>query len=149
MSKSAPHRLEPTGAVADWIGVDMDDLSAMGEAIAAMRSAPPEQRAPFWNAIRDLVDGEVHREAPEPRPASPRRTGLVYYVRFGDRVKIGYTTNLTERLRVLPHDELLATEPGTIQDERARHEEFAHLRVNGEWFDYDESLARHIAALAS
>lgn len=126
----------------------MDDLSAMGEAIAAMRGAAPEQRATFWNAIRDAISDEVFRESPEPRPPEPVKAGSVYYILFGDRVKIGYTTNLSERLRAIPHDAVLAVEPGSMQDERARHAQFHDLRVVGEWFRYEEPLQSHIAGLA-
>lgn len=67
---------------------------------------------------------------------------------FGDRVKIGTTTNLAKRVTGVPHDRVLASEPGGRDLERARHAEFAGLRVKGEWFQYVEPLVSHVARLA-
>lgn len=50
---------------------------------------------------------------------------VVYYLRFGDRIKIGTTTNLRTRLISVPCDEVLAVEPGSYALERERHEQFA------------------------
>lgn len=107
------------------------------EAIAAIRTAPSHQRAEFWAEVRERIEGK-------PDPAV---TSLIYYLRFGDRVKIGYTTNLPLRLKVIPHDEVLATEPGTMLDEKVRHARFAPLRIKGEWFRHEEPLTTHIAGL--
>ncbi|GAB2646229.1 hypothetical protein GCM10027169_12990 [Gordonia jinhuaensis] len=72
---------------------------------------------------------------------------VVYYIRFGNRIKIGYSTNLAQRLRVIPHDEVLATEHGGAALERIRHTQFAAERVNGEWFKPSPRLIKHINAL--
>jgi hypothetical protein len=76
-------------------------------------------------------------------------TEVVYYLRFGDRVKIGTTTSLTTRLADIPHDEVLATEPGGHQLERQRHRQFEHLQIrmgtHREWFRLTPELAEHIA----
>lgn len=76
---------------------------------------------------------------------------VVYYLRFGDRVKIGTTKNLAKRLPDIPHDEVLATEPGGVYVERQRHQQFRHLRAkvghNREWFTLTPELAEHIAAV--
>lgn len=77
----------------------------------------------------------------------PAAGQVVYYMRFGDRVKIGYSGNLAKRLQAVPNDELLATEPGTTATEFARHEQFAELRITGEWFQYAEPLTDHIEGL--
>lgn len=129
-------------------GVRPPVRSAMSETIAAMRNAPRHEREEFWTAMREAISEELAPEAPAYRPTARQpKPSLVYYLRFGDRVKIGYTTNLPERLKAIPHDEVLATEPGTIQDERARHIAFADLRVTGEWFRFEEPLVSHIAGL--
>jgi hypothetical protein len=61
----------------------------------------------------------------------------VYFLRNGQRVKIGTTTNLGERVRHLslrPEDVLLVL-PGGETEERAFHDQFRDLRLNGtEWF---------------
>src|SRR5690242_15358709 len=69
-------------------------------------------------------------------PSDPRpEQGLVYFIRHGDRIKIGWTSNLKQRMANLPHDEILGTVPGTMADEKRCHHAFAHLRANGrEWF---------------
>lgn len=76
---------------------------------------------------------------------------VVYYVRFGDRVKIGTTKNLQDRLAFIPHDEVLATEPGGVYVERRRHAQFKHLRArvgrSREWFSLAPELTDHIAAV--
>jgi hypothetical protein len=85
-------------------------------------------------------------------PDSPRRQRVwqekttedgpswVYMIRLGDRVKIGFTTNLRQRMYDLPHEEILAVVPGTVVDERRCHAAFAHLRVAGEWFRAEPEL---------
>lgn len=71
----------------------------------------------------------------------------VYYIRFCCRVNIGFTTNLPERLKIIPHHEVLATEPGGQDVERSRHDEFESLRDVGEWFDYGPELRAHVLRL--
>lgn len=96
--------------------------------------------------------------APEFRKLCDRRirelsehSEVVYYLRFGDRVKIGTTKNLEQRLIALPHDEVMATEPGGIHVEQQRHKQFGHLRIrtgsHREWFQLTPELAQHIAAV--
>lgn len=74
---------------------------------------------------------------------------VVYYLRFGDRIKIGTTGDLHQRLKQIPHDELLATEAGSTERERERHIQFTHLRVDGqrEWFHDAADLRAHILSL--
>lgn len=69
---------------------------------------------------------------------------IVYYLRFGDRIKIGTTRNLPKRLAAVPHDEVLATELGDFQVEGSRHRQFQHLRIKGEWFQPAQDLLDHI-----
>lgn len=75
---------------------------------------------------------------------------VVYYVRIGDRVKIGFTTNIKQRLsglRIYDADHVLATEPGGRDLERRRHQEFADERVSPRHEDFNPSrkLLAHIA----
>ncbi len=70
-------------------------------------------------------------------------TKVVYYVRFGDRVKIGTTADLVTRLQGIPHDEVLAVEPGGVELERGRHNEFAEHHIRGEWFHAHPHLLAH------
>lgn len=71
----------------------------------------------------------------------------VYYVQMGERIKIGYTKSVRNRmaqLRTHPRF-VLATEPGGREMERMRHLEFAGLRDGRkeEFFPHDR-LMRHI-----
>lgn len=76
---------------------------------------------------------------------------VVYYLRFCCRVKIGTTTNLSKRLPSIPHDQLLAVEPGGLWKERRRHAQFAAERItkSSEWFNPSPALMAHTKALKS
>lgn len=82
-----------------------------------------------------------------PKVPAKSHPPLVYYLLFADRIKIGTTTNLVKRMEVIPHDELLATEPGGRPVELQRHEQFAHLRIKGEWFQAAPELLTHVRNL--
>jgi len=90
--------------------------------------------------------GQREMKASARRPRS--NSNVVYYLLFGDRVKIGTSSNLRVRLEGIPHDEVLAVEPGDASLERQRHQEFAGLRITGEWFRYEPPLVAHVATLA-
>lgn len=72
---------------------------------------------------------------------------LVYYIRFGDRIKIGTTKNLKQRMSELPWEEILLVEPGDRSVEQLRHAHFQNMRVLGEWFEYTPILKDHIERL--
>jgi T5orf172 domain len=72
---------------------------------------------------------------------------VVYYMRLGDRVKIGVTINLASRMADIRPEELMAAEPGDRSIEQARHRQFAHLRTSGEWFRLEAPLTDFIEAL--
>jgi hypothetical protein len=75
--------------------------------------------------------------------------GAIYFIRLGSLVKIGFTTNLAQRLKHVPHEEVLAVTTGSMRDEKALHAQFAHLRQYGEWFRQGPDLLGHIESLAS
>lgn len=74
---------------------------------------------------------------------------VVYYVKVGDLIKIGYTSDLRSRIRNYPPGRrLLATEQGSKPLEQQRLREFASLRVHGnEWHRIDAPLMVHINKL--
>lgn len=78
----------------------------------------------------------------------PADGSLIYYMQMRDTIKIGFTTQAPERRRLqLTADKILALEPGTMETERQRHCQFAHLRVPGlgaERFYPGEDLLSHI-----
>lgn len=69
---------------------------------------------------------------------------IVYYIRRGDLIKIGTTVEPQKRFRSLVPDEILAVEPGGVEEERARHRQFRFLRVRGEYFRDAPELREHI-----
>lgn len=77
----------------------------------------------------------VEERVPHRRLARDRERdagSLVYYLALpGDRIKIGTTTNLPQRLNALRADRawVLATEPGGVSVERQRHRQFAAYRI--------------------
>lgn len=72
---------------------------------------------------------------------------VVYYLQFGDRIKIGTSRNLKERLKSIPHDKMLAVELGGIPTESKRHQQFQKWGLTGEWFEMAPPLMAHIAEL--
>jgi hypothetical protein len=100
---------------------------ALAEVQAADRAAEP--------VIVDVVKRDVKLD------------GYVYFIRFSDRIKIGWSSDPTHRLRNLPHDEVMAIIPGTMADEQGYHKQFAELRVHGEWFRAEQDLQDFIASL--
>ena len=88
--------------------------------------------------VGQTVDGEL----------PPVRVDVVYYLRLGERVKIGTTANPRQRLAALPYDELLAFERGDRAVEQRRHTQFAEYRIaRSEWFAVNGVLAAHIDVL--
>lgn len=77
-------------------------------------------------------------------PGDPKQ-GLVYAMRFGNLVKIGYTTNLAARRLAIPHDEVIGLAPGTMRNERQVHAVLADYRYKGEWFHLTPEVARWIS----
>ena len=83
----------------------------------------------------ELVDHEL----------SPPRVDVVYYLRYGDRVKIGTSGNPRRRVAAIWHEDLLAFERGDRRVEHRRHEQFADERFERtEWFRLSERLLAHI-----
>ena len=79
-----------------------------------------------------------------------RSRSVVYYVRIGDHVKIGYTIHLTTRMSTLRvgKDALLAVEPGWREGEAERHKMFAAERQGRrEDFNPSRRLLGHVSAM--
>ncbi|CAN5122380.1 hypothetical protein BH11ACT4_BH11ACT4_17320 [soil metagenome] len=73
---------------------------------------------------------------------------VVYYIRFGEQVKIGTSATPRSRIASLPHDEVLAFERGGRRLEQRRHEQFAEHRIpRTEWFHRHPALDEHVAEL--
>lgn len=80
-------------------------------------------------------------------PRTVPTDGVVYYVQIGAHIKIGWTSNLENRMRQYPpNSTLLALHPGTRKDENRMHRRFAADRTHGrEWYVPSASLTHHIA----
>jgi hypothetical protein len=79
-----------------------------------------------------------------------KQQSVVYYVRIHDVIKIGFTTNVKQRMQQLrvPTDAILATEPGGREIEVDRHRQFADLRIGTmENFKPAKRLIDHIDAV--
>lgn len=100
-----------------------------------------EQQIAEGSAIRNA---QRQTDAEKIEQARADGNAVVYYMRIGDVIKIGTTTNLKNRMTALMPDELLATEPGHRELETMRHRQFAHLKVRGERFRPGEDLLSHI-----
>jgi hypothetical protein len=74
-------------------------------------------------------------------------TLAVYYAERDGFIKVGISRNVGRRLAALKA-RLLAVEAGNYMSESNRHEQFAHLRVDGEWFSPGPDLLAHIETLA-
>lgn len=72
--------------------------------------------------------------------------GYIYYLLVGDRIKIGFTLDVRQRLRAYPPGTpLLAMHPGTKQLEKELHQQFAGARAAGrEWFIDAPEIREHI-----
>jgi hypothetical protein len=90
---------------------------------------------------------ECHWQAHQMEISEDMPGSRVYYARCGDLVKIGRSTGVSLRMAQLNIRRAMATEPGGSWWEARRHQQFAHLRVHGEWFRLDERLRAHIARM--
>jgi hypothetical protein len=80
----------------------------------------------------------------------PPRVDVVYYLRLGDRLKIGTSGGPRQRIAQLPHDEVVAFERGGRMLEQRRHAEFAvHRLGTSEWFAFAEPLRAHVTILGA
>lgn len=141
-----------------WPGCGVDQMLHIGplcwthaemvaDAVNESR-VPAATRAKADAAIRRRREAERAAKAAESRGQQP---GWIYYVRVGDRVKIGYSADVKRRMRAYPPDShLLAVHPGTRQLETEMHQRFAGSRAAGrEWFRETPDLAEHVAQVVA
>lgn len=102
---------------------------------------------------------QIHRSAKHkianavapPTAATKKRPGFVYFIRSGDHIKIGYATNVADRIRELQVGnptplQLLGVMPAARPDEKRLHGQFAQTRIVGEWFQATPVLIDYIKA---
>lgn len=88
--------------------------------------------------IKDRAEARLRRGSDAP--------GWVYYVRVENLIKIGFTNDLSRRIRSYPPNAvLLAAHPGTKATESQMHKQFAEARARGrEWFTATPRIMGHI-----
>lgn len=97
--------------------------------------------------VESVAEREQRAAAEEARRAEVRKAnGSIYYIRVDDKVKIGWTSNLPQRMKSYPpHMVLLTDHPGTRADERDLHRTFKPSRASGrEWYHPTQELLAHI-----
>lgn len=103
-----------------------------------------------WDgAVREYVADLQDRFKPPQSVTKRPRPGYVYFVRLGDRIKIGYSENVARRLTVIPHEEVLGVVPGTREDEQGWHQLLADYRTVGEWFRAEPDVLAAVARVAA
>jgi hypothetical protein len=132
-------------AAADWFTRENGLVDVLPSPCLACGSRLGAQYPSGWMcAVCEWRYGEV----PDADVAPPR-VDVVYYLRQGDRVKIGTTASPRQRFGAIWHEEVLAFERGDRHLERRRHERFAADRFAGsEWFRVTPALTAHIDVLA-
>jgi len=133
-------------AAHDWVERDVGVADTLPSPCLACGSRLGVRYPSGWLcAICEWKVGEVPDAT-----ITPPRVDVVYYIRFGDRIKIGTSANPRQRLATLWHDELLAFERGDRRVEQRRHAQFAeHRMARTEWFAAQPSLLEHIAQLSA
>ncbi|WP_157227735.1 GIY-YIG nuclease family protein [Nocardia asiatica] len=105
-----------------------------------------------WAAVQAMQeDSQIPKGLPPLPKADPQTSGYVYYLRIGDRVKIGHTTDLDRRLATYPPTmEVLKIRKGGRQLERDEHSRFSPWRTDGrEWFEANAEVLKRIAEIDS
>ena len=89
---------------------------------------------------RDTAEAEMQKK-------SPNLPGFIYYVRVNGHIKIGYSIDVRQRMKVYgPTAELLAVHPGTLALEQEIHREFrAELAYGREWFRESGRIMARVA----
>lgn len=98
---------------------------------------------------REMVAKRERKQVVAKITGGEQATGFVYYIRINGQIKIGYTKDITQRMRNYPPgSELLAMEGGTPHTEKERHQDFKRdLERGREWFRESPKLAEHIKHL--
>ena len=131
-------------AAFEWVGRDVGLTDVLPSPCLACGSRLGVRYPSGWLCatcewrVGEIPDGE----------GTVNRVDVVYYLRFGDRIKIGTSANPRQRFAGIRHDELLAFERGNRLTERRRHAQFAAHRLDGsEWFSANEEILTHIDVL--
>ncbi len=119
----------------------------VNQRIAEIRAEAAERDAAFRAAMEARTRAEIRAE--KRKNAPPKPTGFVYFLRADNTVKIGFSTNVKDRLRTIktgcPENiRIVKVVAGTMRTERMYHERYAEYRLTGEWFDLRGRLAKYL-----
>lgn len=132
-------------AAHDWVTRDVGVTDVLPSPCLACGSRLGVRYPSGWLcAVCEWKVGEIL----DPELVADVRVDVVYYLRFGEQIKIGTSSNPRQRLASLRYDELLAFERGGRALEQRRHAQFATHRLGrSEWFAEHNDLAAHIHVL--
>jgi hypothetical protein len=139
--------------VREWqrAGIEMtEELMAAALKLAHQRLEEGRREvAKIYDTREKEAATQAKLDALKPGAFGDAAGAVVYYIRRGEYVKIGTTTNLKQRMRDLMPDEVLAVEPGSYDLESTLHAQFAEIRFSPsmEYFKLTEELQEHIAAV--
>jgi hypothetical protein len=115
---------------------------------------PPDASVEEMLAFRDALRKPRRLRRVPSAKADMRGKVFVYFIRDGEYIKIGRTTNIKQRMSGLQgHNprplELLASVVALSSLEPTLHFKFRHLRIRREWFRAEPDLLAFIAAINS
>lgn len=130
------------------------DRGGRAEMTAYYRMVCENIAAKEGGKVAVLADGSVSMSFPpdETIPAEARGVPVVYFIRCGEFVKIGFASNVKSRIGGIktstPYEvELLRAVPGTVEDERAFHARFSAHHHTREWFRLEGALAEWLEVM--
>lgn len=97
--------------------------------------------------LESVAQQDQRRRDDELRQREVAKTqGWIYYLRLDEKIKIGWTSDLDQRMKAYPpHAIRLAVHRGSRADERDLHRTFTPFRVAGrEWYSQGNELMSHI-----
>lgn len=108
----------------------------------------------FRQTINDSKENESGELVDLRRNPRSEIVGWIYFIQQinGGPIKIGWATNVERRCVVMqavnPYQlSVLGKFKGTIDDERRLHDEFAAVRLHGEWFEPTPELLERLGDL--
>jgi hypothetical protein len=129
---------------------------ALARMAAAGVKMSQDDRFKVASIVADMVD--TNATVPETweieyREQRRREYNVVYFIRHGQHIKIGVTTQTAERriagMQLPPGAHLVAKIPGADgETEKQLHRRFAASRVKGEWFTSTPELEALISTFA-
>lgn len=117
----------------------------------------PSHARKAYLAVKDMADNASDstrsRTAGDPKRGTRLgwrdESGFVYFIDCGpDLIKIGWSQNPPKRLREIGGVKILATIPGTQQDEKAMHMRWGATWSHNEYFHATPELLAFIASLS-